>query len=121
MIRRPPRSTRTDTLFPYTTLFRSEIRHEARCSTSHPCPRGSHSLGSGERCERREAASVQRSAKATCQTLWDRSPVDPAAKRYLRSEERRVWKECVSTCRSWWWTSHYKKKETARVHRNTAT
>src|SRR3546814_10434761 len=27
MIRRPPRSTRTDTLFPYTTLFRSIIRH----------------------------------------------------------------------------------------------
>src|SRR3546814_1285233 len=25
MIRRPPRSTRTDTLFPYTTLFRSEL------------------------------------------------------------------------------------------------
>src|SRR3546814_14167105 len=29
MIRRPPRSTRTDTLFPYTTLFRS-IRNDAR-------------------------------------------------------------------------------------------
>src|SRR3546814_14153161 len=26
MIRRPPRSTRTDTLFPYTTLFRSQTR-----------------------------------------------------------------------------------------------
>src|SRR3546814_1392454 len=26
MIRRPPRSTRTDTLFPYTTLFRSKTR-----------------------------------------------------------------------------------------------
>src|SRR3546814_5078548 len=26
MIRRPPRSTRTDTLFPYTTLFRSRTR-----------------------------------------------------------------------------------------------
>src|SRR3546814_10196042 len=26
MIRRPPRSTRTDTLFPYTTLFRSNYR-----------------------------------------------------------------------------------------------
>src|SRR3546814_8885742 len=26
MIRRPPRSTRTDTLFPYTTLFRSKRR-----------------------------------------------------------------------------------------------
>src|SRR3546814_3197028 len=28
MIRRPPRSTRTDTLFPYTTLFRSDRSHE---------------------------------------------------------------------------------------------
>src|SRR3546814_15789659 len=28
MIRRPPRSTRTDTLFPYTTLFRSSASHE---------------------------------------------------------------------------------------------
>src|SRR3546814_10847353 len=28
MIRRPPRSTRTDTLFPYTTLFRSGHNHE---------------------------------------------------------------------------------------------
>src|SRR3546814_13865222 len=30
MIRRPPRSTRTDTLFPYTTLFRSDedVRHQ---------------------------------------------------------------------------------------------
>src|SRR3546814_14968651 len=27
MIRRPPRSTRTDTLFPYTTLFRSDMHH----------------------------------------------------------------------------------------------
>src|SRR3546814_12861104 len=26
MIRRPPRSTRTDTLFPYTTLFRSAVK-----------------------------------------------------------------------------------------------
>src|SRR3546814_19917972 len=29
MIRRPPRSTRTDTLFPYTTLFRSNPRDAA--------------------------------------------------------------------------------------------
>src|SRR3546814_5487926 len=33
MIRRPPRSTRTDTLFPYTTLFRSQ----------RPCHRGRYS------------------------------------------------------------------------------
>src|SRR3546814_4080521 len=30
MIRRPPRSTRTDTLFPYTTLFRSPVREHGR-------------------------------------------------------------------------------------------
>src|SRR3546814_17629452 len=30
MIRRPPRSTRTDTLFPYTTLFRSRLDRLAR-------------------------------------------------------------------------------------------
>src|SRR3546814_16971308 len=38
MIRRPPRATRTDTLFPYTTLFRSEAartlarQHRAKCT-----------------------------------------------------------------------------------------
>src|SRR3546814_4433373 len=37
MIRRPPRSTRTDTLFPYTTLFRSRPRpHGLKC---YACPR----------------------------------------------------------------------------------
>src|SRR3546814_4579596 len=40
MIRRPPRSTRTDTLFPYTTLFRSPRRPSPRASTpSWKCPR----------------------------------------------------------------------------------
>src|SRR3546814_3962683 len=41
MIRQPPRSTRTDTLFPYTTLFRSSCEHD-RCRTdggSHACRR----------------------------------------------------------------------------------
>src|SRR3546814_9214723 len=33
MIRRPPRSTRTDTLFPYTTLFRSSCAR-SRCLSS---------------------------------------------------------------------------------------
>src|SRR3546814_2517792 len=39
MIRRPPRSTRTDTLFPYTTLFRSEGELSAakeRCGGTDP-------------------------------------------------------------------------------------
>src|SRR3546814_18316994 len=43
MIRRPPRSTRTDTLFPYTTLFRSdeqagqEIMGLAQPGVDQPC------------------------------------------------------------------------------------
>src|SRR3546814_15562649 len=48
MIRRPPRSTRTDTLFPYTTLFRSHRRGFANCRNHTggcrcallPCPPG---------------------------------------------------------------------------------
>src|SRR3546814_3767936 len=39
MIRRPPRSTRTDTLFPYTTLFRSVRRRYADLFVSRAlCP-----------------------------------------------------------------------------------
>src|SRR3546814_9238738 len=35
MIRRPPRSTRTDTLFPYTTLFRSDREQYAKRQRQH--------------------------------------------------------------------------------------
>src|SRR3546814_3240743 len=38
MIRRPPRSTRTDTLFPYTTLFRSCCSAGPRSPTVGPRP-----------------------------------------------------------------------------------
>src|SRR3546814_7819379 len=48
MVRRPPRSTRTDTLFPYTTLFRSQSFATRRAppppagaapgTTTDPCP-----------------------------------------------------------------------------------
>src|SRR3546814_4309325 len=42
MIRRPPRSTRTDTLFPYTTLFRSGGRSDrhARADVARPAADG---------------------------------------------------------------------------------
>src|SRR3546814_19890799 len=36
MIRRPPRSTRTDTLFPYTTLFRSVRLHRPHAAGARP-------------------------------------------------------------------------------------
>src|SRR3546814_17258479 len=40
MIRRPPRSTRTDTFFPYTTLFRSDHRHYLQRRPAEPEPGG---------------------------------------------------------------------------------
>src|SRR3546814_1873064 len=43
MILLPPRSTRTDTLFPYTTLFRSpDPRHRDAEHGRHLLPRGDH-------------------------------------------------------------------------------
>src|SRR3546814_7634453 len=40
MIRRPPRSTRTDTLFPYTTLLRSAVPAHARRRVARALSRG---------------------------------------------------------------------------------
>src|SRR3546814_4265784 len=66
MIRRPPRSTRTDTLFPYTTLFRSGRRRRALRSArlavplhgvldaaagGHPVQRAAGDLGTVGRSE----------------------------------------------------------------------
>src|SRR3546814_7633116 len=45
MIRRPPRSTRTDTLFPYTTLFRSR-RRPVRIGQDVPAAGGE--IGAGD-------------------------------------------------------------------------
>src|SRR3546814_4533851 len=44
MIRRPPRSTRTDTLFPYTTLFRSCLVDEVRLACDQKAHDDSHGL-----------------------------------------------------------------------------
>src|SRR3546814_5959027 len=71
MIRRPPRSTRTDTLFPYTTLFRSLRRHARRaCPDPGSCPDRAAglllnlSLAYGGACSRR-AALMPRSEEHT--------------------------------------------------------
>src|SRR3546814_18486704 len=37
MLRRPPRSTRPDTLFPYTTLFRSRARRRSASNVAEGC------------------------------------------------------------------------------------
>src|SRR3546814_298208 len=53
MIRRPPRSTRTDTLFPYTTLFRSQADKEDVASAlskgyGDACTWSKNEIGSGK-------------------------------------------------------------------------
>src|SRR3546814_12038448 len=66
MIRRPPRSTRTDTLFPYTTLFRS---------TASPClfqGRNGGKLGRGERI-RTSGPCLPKTVHYQAELLPDRS------------------------------------------------
>src|SRR3546814_18698210 len=103
MIRRPPRSTRTDTLFPYTTLFRSDLpdRHRRSSSAGRALPwpkapgsrpafawrdRSGRAPLAGGRGTRRARGRRCRSAR--------------------RSEERRVGTECVCTCSYRWSLFH---------------
>src|SRR3546814_4135875 len=57
MIRRPPRSTRTDTLFPYTTLFRSR-RHRLRRTVLRAAEQAD--VHPPEECRRRLRAAARR-------------------------------------------------------------
>src|SRR3546814_2597080 len=72
MIRRPPRSTRTYTLFPYTTLFRSH----RRADRAHRRARGGRDAASGGRAgDRRNGLSGPASADLPEPALYrDRAP-----------------------------------------------
>src|SRR3546814_5207100 len=75
MIRRPPRSTRTDTLFPYTTLFRS---HRSGAEPQPVHPGGRREMGSAD-------APLPRVGTGHQVALLSTLEIDPA--RGLRSEE----------------------------------
>src|SRR3546814_14578458 len=101
MIRRPPRSTRTDTLFPYTTLFRAIL----------PAVAAVHDAAAGGAADRApaagEAAGAEQPLAAPGRGGGARRPLARRPGQLVdRSEERRVGKECVSTCRSRWWPYH---------------
>src|SRR3546814_14985417 len=120
LIRRPPSSTRTDTLFPYTTLFLSSWCGCARNSPPEGAdPHRIHAcVGEGARPKRREqqwggALPVNLAPYRAHRRILTASLVGTAVEFYdfyiygtaaalVRSEERRVGKECVSTCRSRW-------------------
>src|SRR3546814_7874738 len=169
MIRRPPRSTRTDTLFPYTTLFRSRRRSRGggslRSFILQPrlqllaCNRHVGLAGAGidergrvamavllrlaplpecrsvrMRGQQDVAVQCRNGAEAVLEILQHRCVAVVRAEVEIRgrnrsqavgvdhvgaatalarlpsSEERRVGKECVSTCRSRWSPLHTKKK-----------
>src|SRR3546814_16792631 len=101
MIRPPPRSTRTDTLFPYTTLFRSRLPQPSDVDRLHGRDRHRHVLVDG-------AAAPD--APAAVRLAGDRHR--PGA-RSARSEERRVGEESVSTWRSR--LSQYQSKKKQRL------
>src|SRR3546814_15098424 len=114
MIRRPPRSTRTDTLFPYTTLFRStglDLIEPALAGEQGAKPL----IGAIEqRCiVEREigAAMIGGEMRALAQRQCGVAPREKieamrADTVEQRSEERRVGKEIVGTCRYRWSPAH---------------
>src|SRR3546814_12652927 len=136
MIRRPPRSTRTDTLFPYTTLFRSRRpmseraqflpwQREFAAKWLSQRDRFAHAWlihglpGIGKRQFALAAAGSllcespdQGLACGHCAAcLWLASGHHTDLRRIRpRSEERPVGKEGVSTCRSRWAREHSKKQ-----------
>src|SRR3546814_15143999 len=110
MIRRPPRSTRTDTLFPYTTLFRSPIAIEFRTGAIEPernlRARLVAGLGDGLQNQLYGGLVVGHIGREPALVAHGRGHtllVDLFFKRmeYLgalaKPQERRVGKECVST------------------------
>src|SRR3546814_13525807 len=121
MIRRPPRSTLTDTLFPYTTLFRSSfadvaewqellIRTNPGASTSKAlswviCPMDANGITV-------RPIRTMAGPHKYCEVFYDnvRIPLTNVVgglhNGWARSEERRVGKECVSPCRSRWSPYH---------------
>src|SRR3546814_12083066 len=123
MIRRPPRSTRTDTLFPYTTLFRSKGRAGMAWDfETEPAFQQEldwigafmreevepldHVLGDpyDARDAQRNALVRPLQAEVKQRKLWA-CHLEPELGGQ-RSEERRVGKACVRTCRSRWSPYH---------------
>src|SRR3546814_13344064 len=127
MIRRPPRSTRTDTLFPYTTLFRSTgFDQQGRSCTGQeggaatlrrrPSTFPTQTMTDIEfindwpqhlrRVSSVDPSNILAVALFGSRARGDSSPdsdidllmITPT--RLRRSDERRVGNECVSTCRS---------------------
>src|SRR3546814_20331991 len=105
MIRRPPRSTRTDTLFPYTTLVRSG-REQVAVRAQVRRDRVEVGVAIGDQRElpvagQRGAQCLRLHGKRGWIGARQRQQQQARTGHFARSEERRVGTEWVSTCRSW--------------------
>src|SRR3546814_17080884 len=114
MIRRPPRSTRTYTLFPYTTLFRSiVISLFIRIACKHSMP-GRHVLNISTGTKSGSCAGHDDHSDSMIFGHFAAKFLNFPA---IRSDERRVGKECVSTCRYRWSPTHEKNTYNNRQHK----
>src|SRR3546814_16410022 len=131
MIRRPPRSTRTDTLFPYTTLFRSyfkednlqtpaftdrvpsldglvSVANDLRYGSSAPDTLSLNENGEGiyqfKVGEPEISNGIGRKGFSVSVKIGNQLPI--LWNNGERSEERSVGKDGVSTCRFWWAPFH---------------
>src|SRR3546814_18989151 len=112
MIRRPPRSTRTDTLFPYTTLVRSGNGQAERLTNLQHI----RLLGSGNATFTPPGRDIGgRLTKCTSHRTDAAEQVENCVRlipaHVCRSEERRGGKECGSTCRYRRTQYNYNKKK----------
>src|SRR3546814_14964226 len=106
MIRRPPISTRTDTRFPYTTLFRAYDRADRLLAGGGMGEGPGREPGADDPGPLLPTPVAVRQSRRAQWLAGGRVPAlggttgTPGTGR--RSEERRVGKEGVSTCRSRW-------------------
>src|SRR3546814_15912666 len=116
MIRRPPRSTRTDTLFPYPTLFRSlliigaALRQQASRGPDTVSGGKQHAVDDVDHAVRlknvggadlgRAALGVAHIPAAILLPDGELGALPRGEPGLARSEARRGGKECVRTCRS---------------------
>src|SRR3546814_12683411 len=108
MIRRPPRSTRTDTLFPYTTLFRSfwnNVLERSGLKYRMSPTQIDEAIQRSQEYVRAKYSNFGDESWADIARGYARSAPELGIS-LRRSEERRVGKECVSTCRSRWSPYH---------------
>src|SRR3546814_17553138 len=122
MSRRPPRSTRTDTLFPYTTRFRSwAIDADDHVAGTEARALEDGEAGAGTDGEAPDPSILLERHQTSAE--FQRLPPTPLrlrrlrgrpgagggrgfTRRLLRSEERRVGTACVSTCTCRWLPFH---------------